>query len=67
MGDFVDSPMTGDWFQKNGNVPDGSAGKYDEDYCPIFNTFRRTKGPNSQPEKFYEKSMPNPGGEPDQF
>jgi hypothetical protein len=67
MGDFVNSPMS-DTFQKNGSIPEGSAGVYDGDGgCPIFGEYKRTKSGNGVREKFYEKSMPNPSGEPDQF
>ncbi len=66
MGEFVDSPMTGE-FQKQGNVPEGSPGEYDKDPCPEFGAYPRTKGGAGVPEKFFEKSMPNPSGEPDQY
>ncbi len=67
MGDFVDSPVTGE-FQKQGSIPEGSAGVYDETDCPPFNGYKRTSSPNGVKEKFYERSIgPTPSGEADQF
>ena len=68
MGSFVDSPMAGSDFQKDGNIPDGSPGMYDGNGgCPIFAEYPRTKGGVGVKEKFFDRAVPNPDGEPDQF
>jgi hypothetical protein len=67
MENFVDTPMS-PMFNEDGDVPEGSAGNYDgQGGCPEFAAYPRTKSGNAVREKFYEKSMPNPSGEPDHF
>jgi hypothetical protein len=66
MGSFVDTPMSSE-FNKQGSVPKGSPGTYDGDDCPIFDGWHRTKSPLGEPEKTFEKAMPTPSGENDQF
>jgi hypothetical protein len=67
MSEFVDSPLQGSDFQKNGAIPEGSPGVYDKDPCAEFAAYPRTKSGNAVREKFYEESMPKPSGESDMF
>lgn len=67
MGDFVDSPMTGPDFQKQGKIPEGGPGEYDGEKCPPFGEYARTPSPNSVKEKIRDGSVPKPSGEPDMF
>ena len=67
MGDFVDSPICGSDFMKDGKIPEGSAGTYDNSKVAPFTEYARTSSPNAVKEKFYEGTIVTPSGEPDQF
>lgn len=67
MGEFVDSPMTGSDFQKQGSIPEGGKGRYNKTGCPVFDEYSRTPSPNSVKEKFIEGEIPAPSGEYDHF
>lgn len=66
MGDFVDSPIDGE-FQKQGAIPEGGKGTYDGDDCGPFGEYKRTPSPNAVKEKIIDGSIEKPSGEPDQF
>ena len=67
MGEFVCTPMHGSDFDKQGNIPEGSAGVYDNSNESPFDEYPRTKSSNGVREKFYEKAIgSSPSGEPDQ-
>lgn len=66
MSEFVCTPMEHEEFNKNGKIPEGSAGIYDKDEASPFSEYTRTSSPNAVREKFYEKSIGKVSGEPDQ-
>lgn len=66
MGSFCDSPI-GSEFNKDGKIPEGSPGVYDNAKVPPQSEYARTPSPNSVKEKFFEEAMPKPSGENDQF
>jgi hypothetical protein len=62
---FVDSPMSSEYTKMPSTK--GGPGTYDGyDHGP-FAEFKRTKSPNSVPEKIEDASVPSPSGESDQF
>lgn len=65
MGEFVDTPMSSE-FVKQGKIPEGSPGIYDNASVPPQNGYPRTSSPNAVKEKFFEKSVGPVSGEPDQ-
>lgn len=64
---FCDSPLDCPDFQKQGKIPEGGKGKYNEGYVPAINEYHRTPSPNGVREKFYEEEIPKPSGESDMF
>ncbi len=68
MGNFCDSPMNGSEFYKEDAPKKGTgSGEYDGCKDGPFGEHGRTSSPNAVPELTYDKKIPSPTGEKDQF
>lgn len=65
--EFVCTPMDDEPFQKQGEIPEGSPGKYNGSTASPFSEYERTSSPNAVREKFFEKAIGKISGEGDQF